>query len=84
MGGAFAQALGGILLRVANFMSQTLGVNALAYFVPVLSLVWLWVSGEAGVARWDLLIVGSLMVVLSNGLIGLQGRLRSSGSCLST
>ena len=41
LSGLFANGLGVVLFRKANLATSNLGVNALAYAIPVLSLLWL-------------------------------------------
>ena len=57
---------GRILFRKANLIMDNLGINALAYASPVLSLVWLAVMGEIQVARLDLLLVGMGLILGAN------------------
>ena len=76
LGGAFAQALGGILLRRANFLTNTFGINSMAYGIPVLSLGWLYIFGDADVARFDYLAIGAIAIIVSNMLINFEGEIR--------
>ena len=66
--GAFA-AVGAISMRKANLVTDNLGVNAIVYFVPVLSLLLLlWIAG-AEVVRLDYLAIGATAIISSNLLV---------------
>lgn len=72
---AVSVLLGGILVqavcwRAANLIGDNLGINALLYGVPVLSLAWLWMFGHVGVSRLDYVLVGVLVIVAANLLLG--------------
>ena len=75
LGGVFAQALGGILYRHANFLTNTCGINSVVYATPVLSLCWLYAFGEANVARFDYLAIGATAIIVSNVLINFEGKI---------
>ena len=75
----------GLILHVAAVTSHrksilstdNLGINALAYLIPILSLAWLWLFGEIGVARLDYLAIGTSAIVVTNLLINFEAeRLR--------
>lgn len=61
-----------VAARYANLVTSDLGINALVYLRPVLSLVWLSVFVEVGVSRVDWLIVGAVTVVVVNVLVGFR------------
>ena len=66
--GAFA-AVGAIAMRKANLVTDNLGVNAMSYFIPVLSLLLLlWIAG-AEVVRLDYLAIGAMAIISSNLLV---------------
>lgn len=65
-------ALGSFASISANVRTADLGVNALQYFRPVLSLVWLWMFATVTVSRADWFVVGAAVVVAVNVLIGLR------------
>ena len=50
-------------------------MNTLAYAVPLFSLLWIWLFWRIGVARPDLLAVGTLVIVVSNLAVTLGDRL---------
>ncbi len=66
--GAFA-AVGAFAMRKANLVTDNLGINAMVYFIPVLSLLLLlWIAG-AEVVRLDYLAIGATAIILSNLLV---------------
>ena len=54
---------GTILFWKANLITDNLGINALAYALPVLSLVWLAAVGEIWVVRVNQLLVGMVLIL---------------------
>ena len=72
--GGAALALPSFCWRKANFRAGDLAINALAYATPLLSLLWLFLLWDVGVARPDLLLFGAGAVAVSNTLIALRGR----------
>ncbi len=75
-GGGLLIAAGGVLFRIANTLTDNLGVNALGYVTPAASLVWLAFFLGIGVARVDFLIVGTAAIVAANLMVNLvSGRL---------
>jgi hypothetical protein len=63
---------GGILFRHANLETTNLGVNAIAYLRPVLSMIWLGWFATVEVHRPDWLIIGTIGVIVANALINLR------------
>ena len=75
-GGAIALALGPIVYRKANLLTDNVSINAVGYVVPILSLIWLyWIAGAA-VARWDYLVMGTTAIVTANLLINFEAEIR--------
>lgn len=60
---------GAVLARKAVLITPDLAVNALIYASPVVGLVWLGLFTEIIVARFDLLVVGTLVVAAANVLL---------------
>ena len=58
---------GAILLRIANIRGKDLGINALYYITPLLSLLWL--SWDISLPRPDLFWLGAILVLAVNALI---------------
>ena len=70
-------ALGNIAFRYANLEATNLGVNAMQYLRPVLSLVWLAVFATITVYRTDFLWVGAAAVIAVNALINFRSEDRA-------
>ena len=68
----FAAAGGSIAWRRANIYTTNLGINALAYATPVLSLIWLFSLGQADVTRVDYLVIGAAAIITANLLINFE------------
>ena len=76
-GGAVVQAAGSILFRVANVKTENLGVNAIYYLTPCLTLAWLVLLGFGPqVSRWDFLIMGASAIIVSNLIINFEAEIR--------
>ena len=75
-GGVFAHAVTSITLRKANFTTANLGINVLNYFIPILSLIWLFWLADTNVARWDYLIIGAAAIITANLLINFDAEVR--------
>ena len=69
--------LGAFAFRYANLETSNLGVNALQYIRPVLSLIWLFWFATATIHRTDWLIVGTATVVAANALINFRSEDRA-------
>ncbi len=69
-GGCTLQAVSSVLLRVANLVTHNLGVNALFYAAPALTLGYLWAFGPAIAARGDFLLAGAAGIIVANLAIG--------------
>ena len=76
LGGAFAQGTGSILWRHSNLLSDSPSINAMAYGIPILSLLWLALFSFVGVARPDYLIIGAIAIVSANLLINFEAEVR--------
>ena len=64
--------------RLANLVSTTLAINALAYATPLLSLVWLALLSQIGAVRMDPLLLGAVLIVASNVGVSLVSKGKSS------
>ena len=62
--------------RNANLITSNLGVNAIGYATPVLSLAWLFVFSQAAVARIDYLVIGMIGIVTANLLINFEAEIQ--------
>ena len=67
---------GSIAWRKANIYTTNLGINALAYATPVLSLIWLFSLGQANVTRVDYLVIGAAAIITANLLINFEAEIR--------
>ncbi len=61
-----------LLIRLANLLTDNLGVNGLVFFSPLLSLLILAVFGEVGVASVDYLTAGAALLVVANVLLSFR------------
>lgn len=62
--------------RNANLLTDNLGVNAIGYATPVLSLAWLFVFAQADVARVDYLVIGATGIIAANLLINFEAEIQ--------
>ena len=76
IGGIYAHGVATIALRKANFTTDNLGINALAFATPVLSLVWLFSLSQVDVARFDYLVIGAAAIITANLLINFEAEIR--------
>ena len=66
--------VGIVAIRVANISTDNLGVNAIAYLAPVLTLAWLWMFSILDVPHIDYLVLGALFIVAGNIVINAVAR----------
>lgn len=64
--------MAGIAWRKSNLITTNLGINALVYLVPVLSLAWLFGLSQVGPISVGYLIVGASVIVVANLLVNLE------------
>ncbi len=76
LGGVFALALGNISWRAANVVTNNLGINALAYAIPIFSLIWLFLFAEVNIAKVGYLIIGTVAIISTNLLINFEAEVR--------
>ena len=74
--GFFGFGVAAILMRVANVKTTDLGVNAIAFVTPVFSLSWLGLGSLIHVPHVDLLIIGTVAIILANLLINFVAEIR--------
>ena len=74
--------LGALAFRYANLGTTSLGVNAMLYLRPVLSLAWLGVFATVTVYRSDFLWIGATAVIAVNALINFRSEDRPGGKWL--
>ena len=75
-GGVFANALASIAWRKSVLSTDNLGVNAIGFGAPVLSLLWLYWFAHTDVVRWHYLLLGAGAILSSNLLITFEDQLR--------
>ena len=76
VGGAFANAVASVAWRKSVLTADNLGINAIGFAIPVLSLLWLYWIANADVARWDYLIIGATAIITGNLLINFEAEIR--------
>ena len=76
VGGALTNAIAGIAWRKVNFTTTNLGINALAYMTPVVSLSFLAMFSQVEIPRPDYLVIGMVAVVAANLLINFEAEIR--------
>ena len=65
-----------VVFRKANLLTSNLGVNALTYVAPVLSLAWLFSFSLSGDILIDYLVIGTSAIIAGNLLINFQSEIR--------
>ncbi len=71
-----------ILFRVANIKTTNLGVNALGYATPAVSLIWLALASLIFLPHIDWLIIGVAAVTVSNLLLNFEASIRPAYKAL--
>ena len=74
--GAFAVSASSIAWRKANLLTSNLGINALSYLMPILSLLFLWMFSQIHVIRPDFLVIGAAAIITANLLINFEAEVR--------
>ena len=82
LGGVVIDSIGTISFRVANLKTKDLGVNALSFATPLVSLAWLWALSILGVPHVDYLIIGALGIVTANQMINVKADKRTAYGAL--
>ena len=80
--GLLGHGIGGILFRVANFKTTNLGINALFYLVPAVSLIWLGLASRIDVPHIDWLVIGVTAIIVANSLLNVKAEIRSAYTAL--
>ena len=87
LGGILTYAPATIAWRLGNLRSSNLGINAMIYWTPVVSLLWLYILSigivwqvqtlfSFSILRPDYLVIGSLFIVVANLLINFEAEIR--------
>ena len=74
--GAVVAGVGRTALRMAHLTTTNLGINALSYAVPLVSLVWLLLFGQTDILRFDYLTIGAVAIVITSLLINFEAEIR--------
>ena len=72
IGGLILNPIALVPWRKANIITTNLGVNAISYCTPLLTLIWLFLLQRASVARMDYLIIGTITIAGTNLLINTE------------
>lgn len=74
---ATISASSSIVFRYANLKTSNLGINAMTYLTPVMSLLWLWLFDTVRLVRPEFLTIGAMAVIVANVLINFQAEDRA-------
>ena len=80
--GALTYPLAGIAWRLANLMTHNLGINAIGYTRPLISLGILAPFSQIGVARPAHLIAGAACIITANLWINFEDQIRTAARVL--
>ena len=72
--GIFGHGIASIFFRIAISKTNNLGINALCYLTPAISLLWLGIASKINVPRIDWLLIGTAIIIISNLLININKR----------
>ena len=84
VGGVLINGFGIICWRKANLITSNLGINAMAYFVPVLALSWLWLFSSIDLVAPDYLVIGLIAIVAANLITNIEAEIRLGYKSLIT
>ena len=70
--GFFGLGIGNIFFRIANTRTTNLGINALGFATPAVALIWLALASRIDVPRIDWLVIGLVLIILSNILLNIN------------
>lgn len=74
--GGATNVIASLAWRKANLTTNNLGINALAYTIPIFSLLWLFVFSRVEPLRPDYLIIGAIGIIIVNLLINFEAEVR--------
>ena len=80
--GFLGMGIGAIWLRIANAETSNLGINALGYLTPAVSLIWLGLASLIDIPRVDWLIIGVTAVIITNLLLNFATEIRAADKVL--
>ena len=67
---------GNVLWRFATALTVDMGIHAMSYFAPVISIVFLFVAGQVSDVNVDYFLIGTVAIVVSNLLIRFEAEIR--------
>ncbi len=79
----FLSVIAVILYRFANIKTTNLGINALAYVTPLVSLVWLGLASLINIPHFDWLVIGASAIIIANILLNLKADTRHAYTALA-
>ena len=82
LGSLSVVSIGVVAFRAANLSTDDLGVNALSFAIPLITLIWLWMLSILHVSHLDYLIIGAMGIVASNLLINAEESSRAAYKAL--
>ena len=68
--------VGMVAFRAAMLNTRDLGLTALSYVTPLITLVWLWILSLLSVSHLDYLIIGAMGIAAANLLINVDASKR--------
>ena len=80
--GLFGLGVGSIFLRISHAKTNNLGINALRYLIPAVSLIWLEFASLIDIPRVDWLIIGVIAIIVANLLLNFKAEIRSAYKAL--
>ena len=80
--GFFGLGIGDLFFRIANAKTTNLGINALFYLIPAVSLVSLELASLIDIPRVDWLIIGLVAVITANLLLNSTAEIRAAYKAL--
>ncbi len=74
--GFVINAMANVAWRYSNLITDNLGINALSYATPIVSLLWLFLFRQVDIARVDYLFIGAAAIVTANLIINFEAEVR--------
>ncbi len=69
--GSFAFG-GGVLSRFAYIKTTNLGITAIRYLTPIVTLVWLGLASLIDIPHFDWLVIGAVAIIVANLLLNFK------------
>ena len=74
--GLFFVPLGGTTSRLANLLTNNLGINALGYTAPLFAILWLFLFRDPNYINLGFLIIGVTAIITANLLLNFEAEIR--------